>query len=154
MTLASSGVVVRWRRRRYVRLRFFVQLSFFSVFYQSSVCAVCGALVLFQNDYLSDFSIILSKVFWRVYEQQIGPTCPSSYIHEICSRRLWKKLDKHTESLSLWLQLLKRVENIVPKGVIAHHEQCLLLSQCFQKSSAAEASDIGKVMSLKVVVEV
>ena len=29
-----------------VRLRFFVQLSFFSVFYQSSVCAVRGALVM------------------------------------------------------------------------------------------------------------
>ena len=31
--------------------------------------------------------------------------------------------------------LLNRVENIVANGVIAHHEP-----QCFQKSSAAEAS--------------
>ena len=30
-------------------------------------------------------------------------------------------------------KLLNRVENIVTKGEIAHHEQFLLLSQCFQK---------------------
>ena len=28
---------------------------------------------------------------------------------------------------------LKRVENIVVKGVIAHNEQILILPQCFQK---------------------
>ena len=36
--------------------------------------------------------------------------------------------------------LLNRVETIVAKGEIACYEQFLLLSQCFQKSSAAEAS--------------
>ena len=36
--------------------------------------------------------------------------------------------------------LLKRVENIVAKGEIARSEQFLLLPQCFQKSSAADAS--------------
>ena len=33
---------------------------------------------------------------------------------------------------------LKGVENNVSKGEIAHFEQFLFLSQCFQKSSAAE----------------
>ena len=37
--------------------------------------------------------------------------------------------------------LLKEVENIVAKGEIARFEQLVLLSQCFQKSSAAEASE-------------
>ena len=37
--------------------------------------------------------------------------------------------------------LLKRVENIVAKGEIARFEQFLLLSQCFLKLSAAEASE-------------
>ena len=36
------------------------------------------------------------------------------------------------------VKLLNRVENIVANGEIAHNEQCLLLTQCFQKSSAAE----------------
>ena len=36
--------------------------------------------------------------------------------------------------------LLNRVENIVAKGEISHYEQFDLLSQCFQKSSAAEES--------------
>ena len=38
LVFCGGGVVIR--------LRFFVQLSFFSVLYQSSVCAVRGALVL------------------------------------------------------------------------------------------------------------
>ena len=38
------------------------------------------------------------------------------------------------------IMILKRVENIVAKGEIAHDEQFLLLSQCFQNSFAAEAS--------------
>ena len=37
--------------------------------------------------------------------------------------------------------LLKRVENIVVKGEIARFGQFFLLSQCYQKSSAAEASE-------------
>ena len=36
---------------------------------------------------------------------------------------------------------MKRVENSVTKGEIAHHEQFNLLSHCFQKSSAAYASN-------------
>ena len=40
--------------------------------------------------------------------------------------------------------LLKIVENIVSKGEIACFEQFRLLSQCFQKSSAADASIGGK----------
>ena len=35
--------------------------------------------------------------------------------------------------------LLNEVENIVAKGETAHSKQFLLLPQCFQKSSAAEA---------------
>ena len=37
------------------------------------------------------------------------------------------------------LYLLYRVKNIVIKGEIAHYEQFLLLSQCFQKLCAAES---------------
>ena len=37
--------------------------------------------------------------------------------------------------------MLKRVENIVAKEEIARFGQFLLLSQCFPKSSAAEASE-------------
>ena len=37
--------------------------------------------------------------------------------------------------------LLKKIENIVAKGEIGNFEQFLLLTQCFQKSSAAEASE-------------
>ena len=36
---------------------------------------------------------------------------------------------------------MQEIENILAKGEIAHHEQFHLLSQCFQKSSAAEASE-------------
>ena len=46
-------------------------------------------------------------------------------------------------------QLLNKVENIVTKGDIAHFEQFLLLSQYFQKSSAAEASE--SICMLKTV---
>ena len=34
-----------------------------------------------------------------------------------------------------------KMENFVAKGKIAHHEQLLLLPQCFQKSSAPDASE-------------
>ena len=44
--------------------------------------------------------------------------------------------------------LLKEVENIVAKGEIARLEQFLLLTECFQKSSAADAS--GSVYNLHV----
>ena len=37
--------------------------------------------------------------------------------------------------------LLNRVEHIVENGEIARYEQFLLLSQCFQKSSAVDASE-------------
>ena len=40
--------------------------------------------------------------------------------------------------------IFNRVENIVEKGEIAHYEQFLLLPQCFQKSTAAEARVCGK----------
>ena len=36
---------------------------------------------------------------------------------------------------------MNKVENTVTKGEIARFEQFLLLSQCFQKSSAEEASE-------------
>ena len=36
---------------------------------------------------------------------------------------------------------MKRVTDIVAKGEIAHFEQFPLLSPCFQKSSAADASE-------------
>ena len=37
--------------------------------------------------------------------------------------------------------ILNKVENIVAKGEIANHEHLLLVTQCFQKSSAVEASE-------------
>ena len=37
--------------------------------------------------------------------------------------------------------LLKEVENVVAKGEIVRFEQCFLSPECFQKSSAAEASE-------------
>ena len=40
--------------------------------------------------------------------------------------------------------LLNRVENIVAKGEIACFEQLILLSQCFQNLSSADASTSGK----------
>ena len=36
---------------------------------------------------------------------------------------------------------MNRVENILAKGEIAHYEQFPFLSQCFQKSSAANVSN-------------
>ena len=39
------------------------------------------------------------------------------------------------------VQLLNTVENILAKGNITHNEQFCPLSQCFQKLSAAEASE-------------
>ena len=65
-----------------------------------------------------------------------------SHIHQICSRQLWTYLEKDTEKLykcryNYW----KIVENIVEKGEIARYEQFLLSSLCFQKPSAAEASE-------------
>ena len=41
------------------------------------------------------------------------------------------------------LKLLNGVENVVPKGEIAHDEK-FLLAQCFQKSSAAPVSTASK----------
>ena len=38
--------------------------------------------------------------------------------------------------------LLNKDEKLVEKGVIDHNEHFILLSQCFQKSSTAEASEI------------
>ena len=52
--------------------------------------------------------------------------------------------------------MLNKVENIVGKGGIAHHEQFLLLAQCCHKMSAAEASDrnMGMVfVHIKVYVD-
>ena len=49
------------------------------------------------------------------------------------------------------LSSLNRVENIVTKGEIAHPEQLLLLSQWFQKSSAAKALEsVYKLERLKL----
>ena len=65
-----------------------------------------------------------------------------SHIQQICSRRLWKHVEKTIKKyLYTRVYLLKKVENFVAKGEIAHFEQFLQLSQCFQNSSAAEASE-------------
>ena len=46
----------------------------------------------------------------------------------------------HGNILLIKVHLMKKVENIVAKGEIARSKQFLLSSQCFQKSSATEAS--------------
>ena len=40
---------------------------------------------------------------------------------------------------------MKKVEYIGAKGEIAHYEQFLLLPQCFQIPSEADASESGKM---------
>ena len=42
------------------------------------------------------------------------------------------KFDENGRKLSKW------VENTDEKGEIAHYKQCLLLSQCFQKTCTAD----------------
>ena len=48
---------------------------------------------------------------------------------------------------------LKRVENSVAKGEIAHYEHLLLYPYCFQKSSAADVSTSGKGLTKSVIYE-
>ena len=48
---------------------------------------------------------------------------------------------QQTTLKTYWSKLLNKVEIIVAKGEIASFEQLLLLSKCFQKSSAAEGSE-------------
>ena len=43
-------------------------------------------------------------------------------------------------SFEMKVYILNKVENITAKGEITHYEQFLLFQQCFQKSSAANAS--------------
>ena len=52
-------------------------------------------------------------------------------------------------------KLLKIVENIAAKGEIASFEQFLLLPQCSQKSSAAEASESIYIWErVKIIIEI
>ena len=54
-----------------------------------------------------------------------------SHIEQVWSNQLWKRLDTNMENLNKWESIiLSKVENI--------------LTQCFQNSSAADASAIGK----------
>ena len=48
---------------------------------------------------------------------------------------------KSGKSLKMKVSELKRVKNFVVKGEIAHYKQFLLLTHCFQKSSAADVSE-------------
>ena len=62
-----------------------------------------------------------------------------SHIQHICSRQLWKHLEKIMENLwkwryNYWIELKTLWQK-------ARFEQFLLLSQCFQKSSTVEASE-------------
>ena len=47
--------------------------------------------------------------------------------------------NKYEKSMLMKESTGKRVENIPTKGEIAQNKQFLLLSECFQNSSAAEA---------------
>ena len=68
-------------------------------------------------------------------------TSDLSQIQQFCSRQLGQHLNNNNGKSALMnTLLLNRVENIVIKGEIARFdEQFLLLSQNFQKLSAAEA---------------
>ena len=46
----------------------------------------------------------------------------------------------YEKSLKFKIVFLNKVKNIVAKGEITYYEQFLLLPQCFQESSAADAS--------------
>ena len=50
-------------------------------------------------------------------------------------------LKKCNKTILLKDHKLKIVESIAAKGGIAHHKQFIILSQLFQKSSAAESSE-------------
>ena len=62
----------------------------------------------------------------RTHLQQTNGTLKTS------RQKTWK--------ISTNASINSKVEIVVAKGEIAHDEQFLLLSQCFQKSSASEAS--------------
>ena len=59
-------------------------------------------------------------------------------IQQICNRRLKKLSDKSMKTHFKWKKtILNTVEHIVAKWEIAHHEQFLVLPQCFQMVSDA-----------------
>ena len=60
-------------------------------------------------------------------------------LHADDFRNIWTKTQKISLNESTFTEKSKK--SIVEKGKIARFEQFLLLSQCFQKSSAAEASE-------------
>ena len=63
-----------------------------------------------------------------------------SHIQHICSWWLWKLFETWKISRNEGIITEKKVENIVSKRGNACFEQFLLLSQCFQKLYAADAS--------------
>ena len=73
--------------------------------------------------------------------ERVALLTPLSYIWQICSRRHWKHLLQTWKiSRNIGIITEKKLKNIVSKGEIARLEQFLLLSQYFQKLSAADAS--------------
>ena len=73
-----------------------------------------------------------------------------THIQPICSRQLWKHLDKSRKIPYKWKYYnWTELKTLGQKGEIARSEQFHLLSQCFQKSSAAKASK-SFCMSIRV----
>ena len=88
--------------------------------------------------------------------------CSSNQLQqETKTQRNWKDIARHQSFHKLWeaevcpfpfflkkALLLNRIENIVAKGEIAHHEQFLLLPQHFQNLSAANALTLSLIWLL------
>ena len=101
------------------------------VFY--SVCKYTGRLVALTN-----------HIFCMTYIHMLLKCCiyfvllTLSHIQQICSRGLWKHLEKNWENFyqgkfDYW----KELKNIVANGKIAQYEQFVLLPQCFQRASVS-----------------
>ena len=62
------------------------------------------------------------------------------------NHKLTLSVNPFPHKLGKSLLLNEQVENIVANGEISHYEKFIHLSQCFQKSSAAEASEASIYM--------
>ena len=76
---------------------------------------------------------------YTMYSWTYNLTLP--HIQQFCSRQLWNYQGKNTPNFHKWRYNYWNGWKHCGKGEIACFEQFLLLSQCFQKSSTAEASE-------------
>ena len=78
---------------------------------------------------ICSFSHIVSNAFLAKIVSQTT-NCSSSKLKEFADDNF--RFDENSR------KFLKRVENIVGKGEIAHYEQFLLFARCFQKTCIAD----------------